>query len=146
MRSLPAVAALVLAFAAGCGSDDDAGSAPATTATRPAATTEAPPATTEAPPTTSAPQGPETERIEITVAGGRASGGIVRVTVAKDTPVVLSVTSDVEDEAHLHGYDLSIPLTPGEPNLLSFRAKTPGRFELELHHAGTQIAELTVEP
>jgi hypothetical protein len=148
MRSLVTFAAvLVLALAAGCGGGggEEAEQAPATTQA-PATSTGAPPASTEAPPTTSAPAGPATERVEITVAGGQAAGGIVRVTVDEGTRVVLEVTSDVADEAHLHGYDLQMPLTPGQPNTLSFVAKVPGRFELELHHAGTQIAELTVEP
>jgi small nuclear ribonucleoprotein (snRNP)-like protein len=146
MRTLAALVTLVLAVAAGCGGGDEEAVPPTTTEPPAATATEPAPATTEAPPATTAPPKPEVERVTIRVRGGQPVGGIVRIAVDRGTRVVLEITSDVADEAHLHGYDLSMNLAPGQPNTLSFVAKTPGRFELELHHVGTQIAELTVEP
>ena len=71
-------------------------------------------------------------------------GGIVRQTVDKGDRVVLVVKSDVADEIHLHGYDLSRDVTAGGTARLPFTATLPGRFEVELESRGVQIADLTV--
>ena len=92
-------------------------------------------------PTTSA-QG---RRIEVAVTGGHITGDTGRVVVAADEHVTLVITSDVTDEVHVHGYDLTTELTPGEPAELSFAATVPGVFEVELHEAGTVLLSLQVE-
>jgi hypothetical protein len=91
-------------------------------------------------PTTSA-QG---RRIEVAVTGGHITGDTGRVVVAADEHVTLVITSDVTDEVHVHGYDLTTELTPGEPAELSFAATVPGVFEVELHEAGTVLLSLQV--
>ena len=118
----------------------------AATTTEAAATTEAPPATTAEPPptTTEAPVGPV--ELEYTVVGGRPEGGIGRDAVDLGSDVVITVTSDVADEVHLHGYDLSADVAPGSPAVIRFNADAPGRFEMELEGTGVQIAELEVRP
>jgi hypothetical protein len=128
--------------------DDDAAATTAVTttaATTAETTTEAPPATTEAPPeTTTEPAGPV--ELAYTVVGGRPEGGIARDTVDLGRAVVITVTADVSDEIHLHGYDLSADVAPGSPATIRFTADAPGRFEIELENAGVQIAELEVRP
>ena len=146
-------------FVAACGSDDDESASSTTTAaTTTQATTTAPTTTEEAPATTedggvtTPPITGPTERptngqtIRIRVVGGRPQGGIQRPTVKQGEHVTLVVTSDVADEIHLHGYDISADAAPGSPARLTFDAKIPGRFEIELEERGVQIAELTVEP
>jgi hypothetical protein len=91
-------------------------------------------------PTTSA-QG---RRIEVAVTGGYITGDTGRVVVAADEHVTLVITSDVTDEVHVHGYDLTTELTPGEPAELSFAATVPGVFEVELHEAGAVLLSLQV--
>ena len=137
----------VALFAALRPDDDEA--APATTA---AATTEAPrtepattaAATTEASPATTAPRAPTT--IAIVVAGGQPSGGIQRVKLSKGEKVVLVVTSDVADEVHLHGYDLSADVAAGGSAEIPFTVDTVGKFDVELEESGVQLAELEVAP
>jgi cytoskeletal protein RodZ len=129
---------------------DDDEAPPATTAatttapatTQAATTTEA--ATTEAPPTTTAPAAPTT--IAIVVEGGQPSGGIQRVTLSKGEKVALVVTSDVADEIHLHGYDLSADVAAGGSATIRFTADTVGRFEVELEERRVPLAELQVTP
>jgi heme/copper-type cytochrome/quinol oxidase subunit 2 len=59
--------------------------------------------------------------------------------------VTVHVTSDgVEDEVHVHGYDLSQDVAPGAPASITFKADIAGRFEIELEAAGTPIGELEV--
>ena len=73
-------------------------------------------------------------------------GGIARDSVARGRIVVITVNSDVADEVHLHGYDLTADVAPGAPATIRFTADAPGRFELELEQSGVQIAELEVRP
>ena len=65
--------------------------------------------------------------------------------VAVGEEVTLVVTSDVADEIHVHGYDLTLALSPSRPTQLSFGATVPGVFEVELHDAGTVLLTLQVE-
>jgi len=132
--------------------DDDNGSAAGTIIAQTATAetvTEAPPATTEqatteAPPATTA--APEPVRIDYVIVGGEPQGGIQRDSVARGRDVVITVTSDVADEVHVHGYDLMADVAPGSPATIRFTADAPGRFEIELENTGVQIAELEVRP
>ena len=128
-----------LYFALRPGDDDEA--APTTTAV----TTTAP-TTTEAPPATTTEAAPAPAQVDVEVVGGEPQGGIVRESVDLDSEVVVTVTSDVADEVHVHGYDLMADVAPGAPATIRFTADAPGRFEIELEDTGVQIAELEVRP
>jgi hypothetical protein len=145
MRSITAVlAAFLVALGsplalAGCGGEDEA--APTTeTETQ---TAPAPPPPLPPPPP---PPPPPAAVVRVTVEDGLPQGGIVRETVAKGDRVVLVVRSDVADEVHLHGYDISRDVAAGGTARLPFKATIPGRFEVELEERGVQIADLTVQP
>jgi hypothetical protein len=84
--------------------------------------------------------------VRVVVEKGVPQGGIVRRTVSKGDSVAIVVESDVADEIHLHGYDLSTDVAAGGTARLEFTADVPGRFEVELENRGVQIADLTVEP
>ncbi len=56
----------------------------------------------------------------------------------------LVVTSDVEDEVHVHGFDLEGPVGPGEPFEVEFTADRTGQFEVETHDAGQVLLFLLV--
>jgi hypothetical protein len=92
-----------------------------------------------------APRSAAGQRIDVQIAGGQVSGDTGRVPVAAGTEVTLSVTSDVPDEVHLHGYDLEAGLTPGTPAEITFDATVPGVFEVELHDAGTVLLTIQVQ-
>ena len=85
------------------------------------------------------------QRIEVDVAGGRATGDTGRVPVAAGTAVTLVVTGDVADEVHVHGYDVTADLSPRRPAELGFDATIPGVFEVELHDAGTVLLTLQIQ-
>jgi len=96
---------------------------------------------------TSAPADPASatgRRIEVEVTGDRVSGDTGRVVVPAGEQVTLAVTSDVADEVHVHGYDLTAEMVPGEPEELTFTATIPGVFEVERHDAGTVLLSLQV--
>jgi hypothetical protein len=100
---------------------------------------DAGPTTTTRPESTA---GPTTIVVEYT--HGEVRGDTGRVAVDAGAPVTITVTSDVADEAHLHGYDLETELTPGTPAELRFDATVPGVFELELHSAEKVLLTLQV--
>ena len=136
--------AISIVVAACGGGDDESGSGTTTTTTQ--ETTTAPTTTedtsesTEVAPTN---ETPFTE-VRITVKGGRPVGGIQHPKVALGDNAIIYVTSDVADEVHFHGYDLSQDVEAGGTVQIPFHATIPGRFELELENTGTQLAELTV--
>jgi hypothetical protein len=119
MRKL-ALALFLLALA-GCGGDN--GTTTATTASTP------PPAATK-----------------IVYANGKLVGGIKTLKVPKGTHIVLDVTSDVEDEVHVHGPNIMRDVGPNAPAHVEFDVPTPGRYEVELEQRGVQIADIQVQP
>ena len=87
----------------------------------------------------------DTVRIDVIVSGGAVSGGgDVEVTLGE--PVVLTVTSDVADEVHIHGYDILGDVAPGATVTIDFVADLPGIFEIELEDARLAIVALVVAP
>jgi hypothetical protein len=64
----------------------------------------------------------------------------------KGETVRFRARADEAEEIHVHGYDLSKDVPPGETVTMSFKATIEGIFEIEFEHSGTQIAELKVEP
>jgi hypothetical protein len=85
------------------------------------------------------------QTVDITVENGAPKGGIVRATFHQGDRVALVVKSDVADEIHLHGYDLSTDVAAGGTARLEFTADIAGRFEVELENRSVQIADLTVQ-
>jgi len=125
---------------ASCGGDGDG---EATVTTQPETTTTE---TTETTTTTTEPEVEKPTVVRIVVVNGAPKSGIVRETVEKGDRVVLVVESDVADEVHLHGYDISRDVAAGGTARIAFRATIPGRFEVELEKRCVQIADLTVGP
>ncbi|HEU5263975.1 MAG TPA: hypothetical protein VFU34_05010, partial [Gaiellaceae bacterium] len=107
--------------------------------------TTTPPATTQTTETGTTPPVDEIV-VRLVVVNGAPQGGIARETVRKGDRVVLVVESDVADEVHLHGYDITRDVAADGTVRVRFVADVPGRFEVELEQRGVQIAELTVEP
>lgn len=80
----------------------------------------------------------------IEVRGGQVRGGTKRVQADVGDTVALTVTSDVADTVHVHGYDLEEPVAPEEPATVAFTVDIPGVFEVELHDSGLKLADLQV--
>jgi hypothetical protein len=167
-RALVAALAVTAALGA-CGDDDDdedEGGASSTTTTTAAAAADATTTTGggdgstttnpgggggAASTTTSAPPAGDGSSsgdgvIVLTINGGAVEGGVRRETVKQNSQVTLRATSDVAEELHLHGYDLKTDLVPGQSADLTFLARIPGVFEVELEGAGKKVLELEVRP
>jgi plastocyanin len=82
----------------------------------------------------------------IVVKGGKPVGGVREISVNKGDPVRFSVTSDVADEVHVHGYDFHKDVAKGGSVSFSFKARIDGVFVIELERRAEQIASLKVQP
>ncbi|MFI7442306.1 hypothetical protein [Nonomuraea indica] len=83
-------------------------------------------------------------RAEITVRAGRVSPPPGWVEARRGQRIAITVTSDVPDELHVHGYDRTAALKPGEPVTVRFRADLTGVFEVETHRSGLVLTQLAV--
>ena len=126
-----------LLLAAGCASGTDSGS------TTPSG----------APPTSSGSTSSQTPAsadaakvVEVTasVRDGKATPKPRRVQVPVGSTVRLQVTSDVDDEVHVHGFDVEEPLAAGRPTTIELHAEQPGLFEVETHETELELLQLEV--
>jgi hypothetical protein len=141
-----------LYFALRPGSDDE--TTPTTTVvqtttaaatTEPEVTTATEPEVTTTATTTTGPAEPDVVQITVSVPGDKAPT-VKHFTIDQDSQVVFVVNSELADEVHLHGYDLSADVAPGAPATIRFKANAPGLFEAELESRSLPIAELEVRP
>jgi plastocyanin len=103
-------------------------------------------ATATATPTAIAQAQARPRAVQIVVKGGEPVGGITKIKVHQGDRIAFSVTSDVADEVHVHGFDFHKDVSAGGTVRFSFPAKITGVFEVELEAAKVQLASLTVEP
>jgi len=80
---------------------------------------------------------------DVVIADGVASGAGVFTYEVGDT-VDITVISDVDDELHVHGYDLVFALSGGVPLTLDFVADIPGIFEVEVHTGHAHVFDIEV--
>lgn len=84
--------------------------------------------------------------VRIVIRGGKPVGGIAHINVNKGDRVRFTVTSDVADEVHVHGYDLHKDVAKGGTVSFDFPATIDGDFEAELESRKEQILALAVQP
>ena len=56
------------------------------------------------------------------------------------------VRTDVDEEIHVHGYDVYRDLPAGETTTVAFPADITGIFEVELHGSGEQLGRIRIDP
>jgi len=134
------LAAAVVLFVVLSGGDDDSGDESATTTTQAAGSGSQ--GTGSDPP----PKPPAVPVIR--VRGGEPVGGVKDVDVTSGERARFKVTSDIEGDVHVHGYDIEKPVSAGGSVAFDFPADLEGGYEVELHHGSgeSQIAELRVQP
>lgn len=80
------------------------------------------------------------------IAKGNVTPSAERIEVKVGTIVKITVTTDAEDELHVHGYDKKLTVIPSQARTLTFLADKTGRFEIEFHKADKLIYQLVVTP
>jgi hypothetical protein len=143
MHRRPAlICAAVLLALPGCASGDETAGTSSTTT--PAATPS--PSASETSGSASASPEETLRGVEVSVAvrDGKVRPKPRRVEVERDSRVRLLVTSDVDDELHVHGYDIEEPLEAGRTTTVEFVADQAGVFEVETHETGLTLLQLEV--
>lgn len=83
-----------------------------------------------------------TVRIELT--NGKVSPNGARVELNRGEPFMLDITSDRDDEIHVHGFDKTIGVKAGDRVKVPMIADRTGRFEVESHHPALLIVVLQI--
>jgi hypothetical protein len=89
---------------------------------------------------------PQRQSLNVVVTKGQLSDGTKVIKMTKGDELLLNVTSDMEDELHVHGLDLRARVLPGKTTSLLIQGARTGRFPIELHHANVTIAVLEIYP
>lgn len=84
-------------------------------------------------------------QVRIAIARGQVSPPSGWVEIKKGQPVAITVTSDVADEMHVHGYDVEAELLAGKPVTLRFTADMTGVFQVETHENKLVLTQLAVK-
>jgi hypothetical protein len=89
---------------------------------------------------------------DVVVEGGDSEGSEISVhgpdvfeqTVGDE--VAITVLSSVEDEIHVHGYDVRFDAAPSEVTVVAFIADVLGIFEVELEDSHVSLFLIEVTP
>lgn len=82
----------------------------------------------------------------VVIRNGEPVGGVKELEYNAGDEIRFEVSSDVADEVHVHGYDLSQNVPAGGTVSFDFPAEIEGIFEVELEGRAEQIMELRVNP
>ena len=146
---IAAVIAVVAVVVLAGGSDEQTNRAdrpPATATGDSTATPEPQEAESQATATPTATPRPKPEIQTVRYRDGKVVGGRARIEVDRGETVRFAVASDVPEEIHVHGYDRYVDIPAGGSKRITFKADIEGIFEVELHDAGMEIAQLRVNP
>ncbi len=129
----------LLLAVAGCASGDETPSADSS-----ATATSSPSGSASETSSEPTPTRQKTVQITVSVRDGKVTPKPRRVTVALGDQIRLQVTSDVDDELHVHGFDIEEPLEAGRTTTVELTADQQGVFEVETHETELQLLQLAV--
>jgi FtsP/CotA-like multicopper oxidase with cupredoxin domain len=89
--------------------------------------------------------GPTNVSFDVTVTGG-TSMKPSELAVHQNDTVTINITSDIDGEVHLHGYDIPFENTAGKVTTHTFKAVNTGQFEIEWESTSTPLGDLKVSP
>jgi hypothetical protein len=81
-------------------------------------------------------------RVSLTLNGENSESSTIEL--GQGDQLEVAIQSGVEDQFHLHGYDIFKDLQPGQKTTFNITLETPGEFEAELHHTEAQLFKLQV--
>jgi plastocyanin len=83
--------------------------------------------------------------VEVEIADGQVSTDDDRVEARRGDTVRIVVTSDVDDEVHVHGVEQTATLVAGETATVEFTVDEAGLFEVETHEGDLLLFQLLVQ-
>lgn len=92
-------------------------------------------------------QAAESAVVKIVIGQGKVSPQGGRIEVRSGQQITLTVTSDVDEEIHVHSDpEHTFQVKAGGALTETFTIDTPGQVAVEAHHAGVTIVQLVVRP
>jgi hypothetical protein len=89
----------------------------------------------------------EPRRFDLRIENGRVADNVKTVRVRQADVVELRWSADRRTVVHLHGYNIEITVSPGQVEVMAFRARASGRFPIESHSdRHTVLVYLEVHP
>ncbi|MDZ7882522.1 MAG: hypothetical protein U5N53_06240 [Mycobacterium sp.] len=89
---------------------------------------------------------PERVVIDVTIKNGQATPVNQQVQAAVRQPIIIRVTSDAEDELHVHASpEHTFAVKPESPQSFQFEVEVPGKVDVELHDLNRVVATITVQ-
>ena len=82
--------------------------------------------------------------VTVTLAGGKVDPSGERLELVKGDIVEFVVTSDRDEQLHVHGFEVVIPVKAGETVTRRVLLNQSGRFEVESHDPALLVVELVV--
>lgn len=82
----------------------------------------------------------------IEIRDGQPVGGVQELEFNRGEEVRIEIRANTEEEVHLHGYDITLPIPAGKAQTLSFKADLDGLYELESHVTAAPLAEISIAP
>lgn len=76
----------------------------------------------------------ETVQVAIQLSQGSASPIAQRIDLHRGQQLTMTITSDRDDELHVHGFDTTITIRSGQTVTESLVADRVGSYEIESHH------------
>jgi cytochrome c oxidase assembly protein Cox11 len=81
----------------------------------------------------------------VTVTGG-TSMKPSQLSVNQNDKVTINITSDMDGEVHLHGYDIAFDTKAGQVVSHTFKAANSGDWPMEWESTSTPLGDLKVNP
>lgn len=82
--------------------------------------------------------------LEVTIKGNKVTPAPSTVKLGIGETLTLTVTSDHDDQLHVHGFDVEKALPAGTPVSVELTGKTPGVYEVETHHPELRLLKIAV--
>jgi plastocyanin len=90
---------------------------------------------------------PDGVTVDIAIEHGKVTPQGERVDVEPGQTVTLTITSDADEEIHVHSEpEHSYEIAAGDTVSESFTLDTPGQIAVEAHHLDVTIVQLVVRP
>lgn len=89
---------------------------------------------------------PERVVIDVTIENGQVTPVNQQVQAAVKQPIIIRVTSDAEDELHVHASpEHTFAVKPESLQSFQFEVEVPGKVDVELHDLHRVVATITVQ-
>ena len=142
--TIPCAAGLALTLAlSACGGEDAAAPGTSTSSSPASSSSSVSPSSSPSSSSSSSPAA-QGRGLNITITGKKVTPAPGTVDLAVGEKLTLVVTSDHDDQLHVHGFDVEEELRAGVPTTVTVTGKDPGVYEVETHEPALRLLKIAV--